>query len=83
MGHCACSHPFLPIGRQLKFFLQEYQENEGGLTVENTEISQIINLFGCKNSTVVIKGKVNAVTIGEYFEYASVGMQGIEKYAYS
>ncbi|KAH9038989.1 adenylate cyclase associated N terminal-domain-containing protein [Lactarius pseudohatsudake] len=41
----------------------EYQENEGALTVENTEISHIINLFGCKNSTVVIKGKVNAVTI--------------------
>ncbi|KAI9446820.1 adenylate cyclase associated N terminal-domain-containing protein [Lactarius indigo] len=41
----------------------EYQENEGALTVENTEISHIINLFGCKNSTVIIKGKVNAVTI--------------------
>lgn len=41
----------------------EYQENEGALTVENTELSQIINLFGCKKSTVIIKGKVNAVTI--------------------
>ncbi|KAH9056661.1 adenylate cyclase associated N terminal-domain-containing protein [Lactarius vividus] len=41
----------------------EYQENEGALTVKNTEISHIINLFGCKSSTVVIKGKVNAVTI--------------------
>jgi len=41
----------------------EYQENESSLTIENAEISQIVNLFGCKNSTVVIKGKVNAVTI--------------------
>ncbi|KAI0060797.1 hypothetical protein BV25DRAFT_1953761 [Artomyces pyxidatus] len=41
----------------------EYQENESALTVENGELSQTVNLFGCKNSTVVIKGKVNAVTI--------------------
>ncbi|KAI0274390.1 adenylate cyclase associated N terminal-domain-containing protein [Russula aff. rugulosa BPL654] len=41
----------------------EYQENEAALTVENAEISQLVNLFGCKNSTILIKGKVNAVTI--------------------
>ncbi|KAH9998998.1 adenylate cyclase associated C terminal-domain-containing protein [Russula vinacea] len=41
----------------------EYQENEAALTVDKTEISHIVNLFGCKNSTIVIKGKVNAVTI--------------------
>jgi len=44
-------------------WLIEYQENESGLTIENGEINQIVNLFGCKNTTVVIKGKVNAVTI--------------------
>ncbi|KAI0303480.1 cyclase-associated protein [Multifurca ochricompacta] len=41
----------------------EYQENEAALIVENAELSHVVNLFGCKNSTVVIKGKVNAVTI--------------------
>ncbi|KAI9511312.1 adenylate cyclase associated N terminal-domain-containing protein [Russula earlei] len=41
----------------------EYQENEAALTVDNVEIGQIVNLFGCKNSTILIKGKVNAVTI--------------------
>ncbi|KAI0003341.1 cyclase-associated protein [Russula compacta] len=41
----------------------EYQENEAALTVADAEISHIVNLFGCKNSTIVIKGKVNAVTI--------------------
>ncbi|EIN07817.1 hypothetical protein PUNSTDRAFT_103929 [Punctularia strigosozonata HHB-11173 SS5] len=41
----------------------EYQENEHGLTVEDTERSQTVNLFGCKNATVVIKGKCNAVTL--------------------
>jgi adenylyl cyclase-associated protein len=44
--------------------LQEYQENERNLIVENAGMSQTISLFGCKNSTIVIKGKVNAVTIG-------------------
>lgn len=34
--------------------------------MENTEISQIINLFGCKKTTVIIKGKVNAVTLGSF-----------------
>ncbi|KAI5124486.1 hypothetical protein M0805_003013 [Coniferiporia weirii] len=41
----------------------EYQENESGLVVDNAEINQIVNIFGCKNSTVQIKGKVNAITL--------------------
>ncbi|EJD05958.1 uncharacterized protein FOMMEDRAFT_119381 [Fomitiporia mediterranea MF3/22] len=41
----------------------EYQENEPALVVENTELSHIVNLYGCKNSTVQIKGKVNAVNL--------------------
>ncbi|KAI0691175.1 cyclase-associated protein [Cytidiella melzeri] len=41
----------------------EYQENESGLTVDETDIQHTINLYGCKNSTVVVKGKVNAVTL--------------------
>jgi len=32
--------------------------------VENGEISHIVSLYGCKNTTVVIKGKVNGVTLG-------------------
>jgi hypothetical protein len=48
--------------------LQEYQENEAALTVDNAEISHIVNLFGCKNSTIIVKGKINAVTIGAYPE---------------
>jgi adenylyl cyclase-associated protein len=38
------------------------------LTVDNAEITHVVNLFGCRNSTVVIKGKINAVTIGVYLE---------------
>jgi len=41
----------------------EYQENESSLAVEETELNHIVNIYGCKNSTILIKGKVNAVTL--------------------
>ncbi|KAJ7489861.1 cyclase-associated protein [Mycena galericulata] len=41
----------------------EYQENESGLTVDDCELNQAVNIFGCKHSTILIKGKVNAVTL--------------------
>jgi adenylyl cyclase-associated protein len=45
--------------------LQEFQENET-ITLDQTENNHTVNLFGCKASTVIIKGKVNAVTLGVY-----------------
>jgi adenylyl cyclase-associated protein len=53
----------IPTGVVLNVLLQEHYENESALTVDNTEISQTINLYGIKNSTVIVKGKVNAVTL--------------------
>lgn len=47
---------------------QEYQEDQPGLEVADVEINQIVNLFGCKNTTVVVKGKVNAVTLSKWPE---------------
>ncbi|PCH38464.1 hypothetical protein WOLCODRAFT_136295 [Wolfiporia cocos MD-104 SS10] len=44
-------------------WLVEYQENESALTVENVEINQTVNLYGCKNSTIIVKGKCNAITL--------------------
>ncbi|KAH9813141.1 adenylate cyclase associated N terminal-domain-containing protein [Melampsora americana] len=41
----------------------EYHENQSSIVIENTEINQIVNIFGCKNSTISIKGKVNAITL--------------------
>ncbi|KAI0831741.1 adenylate cyclase associated N terminal-domain-containing protein [Trametes gibbosa] len=41
----------------------EYQENQPPLTVDNVEINQTVNLYGCKNTTVIVKGKCNAVTL--------------------
>ncbi|KAF7295061.1 C-CAP/cofactor C-like domain-containing protein [Mycena indigotica] len=43
----------------------EHQENQT-LTVEDGQMNQAVNLFACKNSTVQIKGKVNAVTLGKH-----------------
>lgn len=42
---------------------QEYQENQPPITVDNVEISQTVNLYACKNTTVIVKGKCNAVTL--------------------
>lgn len=44
--------------------LQEYQEDEKNLVVDGVELNQVVNLFGCKNSVIQIKGKLNAVTLG-------------------
>jgi adenylyl cyclase-associated protein len=44
---------------------QEYQENES-LVVEDGQINHTVILYGCKNSTVVIKGKVNTVTLSAF-----------------
>lgn len=44
---------------------QEYQEDQPALEVTDVEINQTVNLFGCKNTTVIIKGKLNAVTLSK------------------
>ncbi|KAI0811162.1 cyclase-associated protein [Irpex lacteus] len=44
-------------------WLVEHHENESNLTIDDTDISHTINLYGCKNTTVIVKGKVNAVTL--------------------
>lgn len=49
---------------------QEYQENEHTLVVDKAELSQAVNIFGCKNATIQIKGKVNAVTLRKSILYS-------------
>ncbi|KIY66299.1 hypothetical protein CYLTODRAFT_423579 [Cylindrobasidium torrendii FP15055 ss-10] len=38
-------------------------EDDRGIVLQNTELHQAVNIFGCKNSVIQIKGKVNAITI--------------------
>ncbi|KAJ7219130.1 cyclase-associated protein [Mycena pura] len=40
----------------------EFQE-ETSLTLEDCQLNQAVNIFGCKRATIIIKGKVNAVTL--------------------
>ncbi len=65
MDDCMCQGLSGLLKRHTDIRVQEYQENQSALTVENVEISQTVNLFGCKNATVIIKGKVNAITLSE------------------
>jgi len=41
----------------------EFQENQRSLVVDQVETSHVINVFGCKNSVIQVKGKVNAVVL--------------------
>ncbi|RIA98696.1 adenylate cyclase associated N terminal-domain-containing protein [Glomus cerebriforme] len=41
----------------------ENYENDRNIIIEDTMISQTVYIFGCKNSTIQVKGKVNAVVI--------------------
>ncbi|KAL0097853.1 adenylate cyclase associated N terminal-domain-containing protein [Phycomyces blakesleeanus] len=41
----------------------ENHENNNTIVIEDTAINQAVYIFGCKNSTIRIKGKVNAVTM--------------------
>ncbi|KAI8337319.1 adenylate cyclase associated N terminal-domain-containing protein [Blakeslea trispora] len=41
----------------------ENHENNHEVVIEETAINQAVYIFNCKNSTIRIKGKVNAVTI--------------------
>ncbi|KAK1232264.1 suppressor of rasval19 [Marasmius sp. AFHP31] len=41
----------------------EYYEDEKSLVVQDTQLNQVVNIFGCKNSVIQIKGKINAVTL--------------------
>ncbi|PWN47477.1 hypothetical protein IE53DRAFT_321156 [Violaceomyces palustris] len=41
----------------------EFHEDDRNIVIEQTEINQTVNIFGCKNCTIQIRGKVNAVSM--------------------
>ncbi|CAG8488478.1 6191_t:CDS:2 [Ambispora gerdemannii] len=45
----------------------EHYENNSKLVISDTAINQTVYIFGCKNSTIQVKGKVNAVILGELY----------------
>lgn len=44
-------------------WIVENFENDSSVVIEETEISQTVNLYGCKNTVVQVKGKVNAISV--------------------
>jgi adenylyl cyclase-associated protein len=48
--------------RHLNLF-QEYQKGNNNLLVENAEMNNVVYMFRCVDSTVVIKGKINSITL--------------------
>lgn len=44
----------------------EHHDANREIVIDSTEIGHTVNIFGCKNSVIQIKGKVNAVSLGTY-----------------
>lgn len=42
---------------------QEYHDNNRDILIDQTEISHVVHIFACTNSTIRITGKINAVTM--------------------
>ena len=47
------------------FFLQEYHHDNKNIIISETEMKQTVYIFKCDNCTIQVKGKVNAITMGE------------------
>jgi adenylyl cyclase-associated protein len=43
----------------------ENHEGNKNIVIDQTEIKQLVYIYGCNNCTIQIKGKVNAVTLGK------------------
>ncbi|XP_018571302.1 adenylyl cyclase-associated protein 1 [Anoplophora glabripennis] len=46
-----------------KKWIIEYQKGNHQLLIENTEMSNVVYLYKCIDSTVIIKGKINSITM--------------------
>lgn len=46
-------------------FLQENFEQKHDLVVEDTELKQVVYVFGCNGCTLQVKGKINSIIVGE------------------
>jgi adenylyl cyclase-associated protein len=44
-------------------WMVENHEDEKNIVIDQTELSQTVNIFGCKNCVIQVKGKVNAVSL--------------------
>lgn len=52
------------LGRSGLSDAQENHENNSNIVIDQVELGHTINVFNCKASTIQVKGKVNAVSLG-------------------
>jgi len=50
----------------------EYQVGQKNLKIDETEMNQVVYMFGCKDSTIQIKGKLNSIVIDSCVKTAIV-----------
>jgi len=55
-----------------KRWMVEYQVGKTDLVIENGEMNQVVYMFGCKNSTIQIKGKLNSIVMDSCVKCAMV-----------
>ena len=60
------------MGFDGKKWLIEYQIGQKDLKIEQTEMNQVVYMFGCKDSTITIKGKLNSIVIDSCVKTAIV-----------
>ncbi|CAG8790063.1 17746_t:CDS:2 [Dentiscutata erythropus] len=48
-----------------KWLIENY-ENDNNIVIEETAINHTVYIFGCKNSTISVKGKIKAVILGKF-----------------
>nr|CAG4651105.1 EOG090X08PR [Simocephalus serrulatus] len=46
-----------------KKWMIEYQKNQTGLVISETEMNQVVYIFKCEGSTIQVKGKVNSIVL--------------------
>ncbi len=45
------------------FFHQEYHKGNKNLVIDNVEMNNVVYIYRCQDSNVVIKGKINSVVM--------------------
>lgn len=46
-----------------KKWMIEYQKNQTGIVISETEMNQVVYIYKCEGSTVQVKGKVNSIVL--------------------
>ena len=54
------------LNTQIFLLSQEHHENRRDLVIPNAQINQTIYVYQCKETTLQVKGKCNAIFVGQY-----------------